>query len=141
MKYPLTRQLLIFLIFINFYSLSAGYLDYPLSYIIESCKITKLRLSPEKEEKEKVLEGRKKYKICMNFIMALSTTLNKRCMTANKEKISPRNSMTYADLSNVSSTSVLINEIINYSLKYPQYDNEMAWFHASRAISIKWPCK
>ena len=113
MKYPLTRKLLIFLIFINSYSFSEDYLAYPLSYIVASCEITKLRLSPEKEGKEKVLEGRKKYKTCMNFIMALSTTLNQRCMTMNKEKISPQNSMTYADLSNVSSTSELINEIIN----------------------------
>ena len=116
-------------------------MDYPLSYIIESCKITKQRISPEKEEQVKILEGKEKYKTCMNFVMALSTTLNKRCMTMNKEKISPHNAMTYADLTNVNATSELINEIINYSIKYPHFANQIAWLHASKAISQKWPCK
>ena len=40
----------------------------------------------------------------MNFIMSLSTTLNQRCISLKKKKISPESSMTYADLSNVKST-------------------------------------
>ena len=55
----------------------------------------------------------------MNFVMALTTTLNRRCISFKKEKISPKNSMTFADLSNVQSTTVLINEIIDYSIKKP----------------------
>ena len=45
----------------------------------------------------KSFRGRKKYKVCMNFIMALSTTLNRRCISFKKEKISPENAMTFAD--------------------------------------------
>jgi len=119
---------------------SESYLDYPLSFIVDACQITKKRFSPEKEEAEKVLEGRKKYFICMNFVMALTTTLNRRCISFKKEKISPKNSMTFADLSNVQSTTVLINEIIDYSIKNPHFLNQIAWLHASKAISQKWPC-
>ena len=48
--------------------------------------------------------------------------------------------MTFADLSNVQSTTVLINEIIDYSIKNPHFLNQIAWLHASKAISQKWPC-
>jgi len=77
----------------------------------------------------------------MNFIMSLSTTLNSRCMSSKKKEISPENAMTFADLSNVNSTSDLINEIIEYSNKYPHFLNQIGWLHASKAISQKWPCK
>ena len=76
----------------------------------------------------------------MNFIMALSTTLNERCMKIKKEKISPKNSMTYADLSNIDSTNELIDEIMAYSKRFPHFDNQIAWLHASKALSQKWPC-
>ena len=57
----------------------------------------------------------------MNFIISLSTTLNRRCISAKKEKLSPENSMTFADLSNVKSITELINEIIEYSDKNPSF--------------------
>tara|TARA_Y100001968_G_scaffold328238_1_gene375017 strand:+ start:143 stop:526 length:384 start_codon:yes stop_codon:yes gene_type:complete len=126
----------------NFCSLSAeSYLDYPLSYITDSCQIMKKRLSPENEPKEKIIDGRKKYRNCMNFILSLSTTLNKRCMLVKKKLISSEDAMTYADLSNVTSTNELIDEIMSYSKKYPHFINQIAWLHASKALSQKWPCK
>ena len=76
----------------------------------------------------------------MNFVMALTTTLNRRCISFKKEEISPKNAMTFADLSNVKSTTVLINEIIDYSIKNPHFLNQIAWLHAAKAISQKWPC-
>ena len=128
--------------FLNCYTLPAEeFLDYPLSYIIEACEITKQRLSLENESEEKISKNREKYKTCMNFIMSLSTTLSERCMSAKKEDINPENSMTYADLSILSSTQELIDEVLNYSLKYPHFNNQIAWLHASKAISQKWPCK
>ena len=61
--------------------------------------------------------------------MALTTTLNKkRCISFKKEKISPENSMTFADLSNVQSTADLINEIIDYSIKNPHFLNQIAYY-------------
>ena len=77
----------------------------------------------------------------MNFIISLSTTLNRRCISLKKNEISPENFMTFADLSKVHSTSDLINEVIDYSYKYPHFKNQIAWLHASKAISRKWPCK
>ena len=77
----------------------------------------------------------------MNFIISLSTTLNSRCIISQKDEISPENSMTFADLSNVQSTTDLINEIIEYSDKNPHFINQIAWLHASKAISQKLPCK
>ena len=65
---------------------SESYLDYPLSFIVDSCQITKKDFLLEKEEAEKVLEGRKKYYTCMNFVMALTTTLNRRCISFKKKK-------------------------------------------------------
>ena len=122
------------------YSKSESYFDYPLSYIVDSCQITKKRFSPEKEGTEKILEGRKKYNTCMNFVMALTTTLNRRCISFKKKKLHQKMHMTFADLSNVQSTKDLINEIIDYSLKNPHFLNQIAWLHASKAISQKWPC-
>ena len=50
--------------------------------------------------------------------------------------------MTYADLSNVKSTyKNLIDEIIELFKKNPHFNNQIAWLHASKAISQKWPCK
>ena len=47
---------------------SESYLDYPLSFIVDSCQITKKRFSPEKEDAEKVFRGKKKilymYELC-----------------------------------------------------------------------------
>tara|TARA_B100001989_G_scaffold127547_1_gene90121 strand:+ start:5930 stop:6358 length:429 start_codon:yes stop_codon:yes gene_type:complete len=123
------------------YANEINYSDYPLSYIIDSCRITKERNYKESFEKEKVLENRKKYNNCMNFIISLSTTLNRRCMFSQKDQISPENSMTFADLSSVQSITDLINEIIEYSEKNPHFINQIAWLHASKAISQKWPCK
>ena len=88
-----------------------------------------------------MLEGREKYSICMNFIMALSTTLNSRCLSSERKKLSPEEAFTYADLSDVHTTQDLIKEVLLYSKKYPQFDNQIAWLHAAKAISQKWPCK
>jgi len=123
------------------YAKDNNFTDYPLSFIVESCQITKQRSFPENIEQEQFYENKKKYYTCMNFIMSLSTTLNRRCMSSKKKEISPENSMTFADLSNVNSTSDLINEIIEYSNKYPHFLNQIGWLHASKAISQKWPCK
>lgn len=123
------------------YAKDDNFTDYPLSFIVESCLITKQRSFTENIEQEKFLENKKKYYTCMNFIMSLSTTLNRRCISSKKKEISPENAMTFADLSNVNSTSDLINEIIEYSYKYPHFLNQIAWLHASKAISQKWPCK
>ncbi len=123
------------------YANENNYSDYPLSYIIDSCLITKDRTHKESIEEEQILENRKKYNICMNFIISLSTTLNRRCMFSQKDEISPENSMTFADLSSVKSITDLINEIIEYSNKNPHFINQIAWLHASKAISQKWPCK
>ena len=119
---------------------SDNFLDFPLSHIIDSCRITQQRFSPETESQANILKGRNQYKTCMNFIMSLSTTLNQRCLTIKEKKLSPESSMTYADLSNVKSTYELIDEIILYSERFPHFNNQIAWLHASKAISQKWPC-
>ena len=141
MKNFLFKKLLT-IILSAFFSLSyaENFLDFPFAYIIEACKITQQRFSPEKETQENILKGRSQYKTCMNFIMSLSSTLNQRCISIRNKEITPENSMTYADLSSVKSTKELINEIINYSKKFPHFDNQIAWLHASKAISQRWPC-
>ena len=116
------------------------YYDYPLSFIVDACKITDTRTQPEEGMEEEMQVGRTKYRICMNFIMALSTTLNSRCMSKT-EKITPEESLTYADLSKVQSTKELINEIIFYYKNNLHFENQIAWVHASKAISQKWPCR
>ncbi len=88
-----------------------------------------------------MIEGRNKYYTCLNFIMALSTTLNSRCMALDKTDLTPEEALTYADLSSVHTTQALIKEVISYSIKYPHFDKQIAWLHASKAISQKWPCK
>lgn len=77
----------------------------------------------------------------MNFIMSLSTTLNSRCINSDYKKLSPEEAFTYADLSSVHTTQDLIKEVLLYSKNNPQYDNQIAWLHAAKAISQKWPCK
>ena len=77
----------------------------------------------------------------MNFIVALASTLNRRCISFKNEKISPKNAMTFADLSSVQSTTELINTILEYSENNPHFLNQIAWLHASKALSQKWPCK
>ena len=57
------------------------------------------------------------------------------------EKITPEESLTYADLSKVQSTKELINEIIFYYKNNLHFENQIAWVHASKAISQKWPCR
>ena len=133
--------IILFLCISYSYAKDNNFTDYPLSFIVEACLITKQRSFTENIEQEQFLENKKKYYTCMNFIMSLSTVLNRRCMSSKKKEISPENAMTFADLSNVNSTSDLINEIIEYSYKYPHFLNQIAWLHASKAISQKWPCK
>ena len=118
-----------------------NFYDYPMFFLVDACQITQQRNNPNDFSRNEILEGREKYSTCMNFIMSLSTTLNRRCIFSKMDEISPENSMTFADLSNVQSTSDLINEIIEYSNKNPHLINQIAWLHASKAISQKWPCK
>ena len=139
-KLLLKKLLTLFFLTYIFTSYAENFLDFSFGYIIEACEITQQRFSPEKETQENILKGRNQYKTCMNFIISLSTTLNQRCISVKKEEISSENSMTYADLSDVKSTTELINEIINYSKKFPHFDNQIAWLHASKAISQRWPC-
>ena len=54
--------------------------------------------------------------------------------------LNPEESFTYADLSEVHTTQDIIQEVLLYSKKYPQFDNQIAWLHAAKAISQKWPC-
>ena len=115
--------------------------DYPLYYLVDACEITHERYDPEKVGQDEMLEGRAKYRLCMNFIMSLSTTLNSRCMGTNKKKLTPEEAFTFADLSEVHATQDLIKEVIIYSKKNPHFNNQIAWLHASKAISQKWPCK
>ena len=39
------------------------------------------------------------------------------------------------------STKELINEIIFYYKNNLHFENQIAWVHASKAISQKWPCR
>tara|TARA_A100001011_G_scaffold400851_1_gene519900 strand:+ start:6356 stop:6799 length:444 start_codon:yes stop_codon:yes gene_type:complete len=118
-----------------------SFYDYPMIYLVEACQITQERYNPNEFGQEEVLEGRKRYSICMNFILSLSTTLNSRCINLGIKNLMPEESFTYADLSEVHTTQDLIKEILSYSKKYPQFDNQIAWLHAAKAISQKWPCR
>ena len=62
-------------------------------------------------------------------------------MALDKTDLTPEEALTYADLSSVHTTQALIKEVISYSIKYPHFDKQIAWLHASKAISQKWPCK
>lgn len=130
----------IFILLCNNTLISNDFYDYPLYFIVDACDITTQRIDPDKVSPEKMREGREKYSICMNFIMSLSTTLNSRCIAAVAKKITPEEALTYADLSEVHTTQDLIKEVINYSKTNPHFINQIAWLHASKAISQKWPC-
>ncbi|MAJ23887.1 MAG: hypothetical protein CMP36_00070 [Rickettsiales bacterium] len=133
--------LLVNLTLFNIKVWSNSFYDYPMFFLVNACNITQESFNPNEVSKKEMLEGKKKYNTCMNFIMSLSTTLNSRCMSLETEKINPEESMTYADLSDVFSTQDLIREVLLYSKNNPQFDNQIAWLHAAKAISQKWPCK
>ncbi len=133
--------LLIFFKIILFGQLFAeNFYDYPMFFLVDACQITQQRNNPNHFSQNEILKGREKYSTCMNFIMSLSTTLNSRCINLDKIDLSPEENFTYADLSEVHTTQDIIEEVLLYSKKFPQFDNEMAWLHASKAISQKWPC-
>ena len=117
-----------------------NFYDYPMFYLVDACQITQQRNDPTNFSQEEILEGRKKYATCMNFIMSLSTTLNSRCLNLEIKDLSPEENFTYADLSQVHTTQDIIQEVLLYSKKHPQFDNQIAWLHAAKAISQKWPC-
>ena len=143
MKNKKLNKIKIFLpvVFFSYSLFATAYIDYPLSYVVESCKIIQKRLNPKQASEDDFLIARNKYKTCMNFIMSLSTTLNQRCISIKNEMITPSNNITYADLSDVNSTKEIINEVIKYSERNPQFINQIAWLHATKAISKRWPCK
>ncbi len=133
--------LLIFLIIILPRALFANnFYDYPMSFLVDACKITQQRNNPNNYSNDEILKGREKYSTCMNFILSLSSTLNSRCINLEIKNLSPEENFTYADLSEVHTTQDIIQEVILYSKKFPQYDNQIAWLHAAKAISQKWPC-
>ena len=133
--------LLIFFKIILFGQLFAeNFYDYPMFFLVDACQITQQRNNPNDFSQNEILKGREKYSICMNFIMSLSTTLNSRCINLDTIDLSPEENFTYADLSEVHTTQDIIEEVLLYSKKFPQFDNQIAWSHASKAISQKWPC-
>ena len=133
--------LLIFFKIILFGQLFAeNFYDYPMFFLVDACQITQQRNNPNHFSQNEILKGREKYSTCMNFIMSLSTTLNSRCINLDKIHLSPEENFTYADLSEVHTTQDIIQEVLLYSKKYPQFDNQIAWLHAAKAISQKWPC-
>ena len=117
-----------------------NFYDYPMFFLVDACKITQQRNNPSNFSKDEILEGREKYSTCMNFILSLSSTLNSRCINLEIKDLSPEENFTYADLSEVHTTQDIIQEVLLYSKKFPQYDNQIAWLHAAKAISQKWPC-
>ncbi len=117
-----------------------NFYDYPMSFLVDACQITQQRHDPNDFSQNEILKGREKYSTCMNFIMSLSTTLNSRCINLEKTDLSPEEYFTYADLSEVHTTQDIIQEVLLYAKKFPQFDNQIAWLHASKAISQKWPC-
>ena len=128
------------LMFLSKLSFANNFYDYPMFFLVDACQITQQRNNPNNFSQSEILEGREKYSTCMNFIMSLSTTLNSRCMSLDKADLSPEENFTYADLSKVHTTQDIIQEVLLYSKKFPQFDNQIAWLHASKAISQKWPC-
>ena len=117
-----------------------NFYDYPMFFLVDACKITQQRYNPDNFSQDEILEGREKYSTCMNFILSLSSTLNSRCINLESTDLSPEENFTYADLSKVHTTQDIIQEVLLYSKKFPQFDNQIAWLHASKAISQKWPC-
>ena len=133
--------LLIFAIFFLLRELFANnFYDYPMFFLVDACKITQQRYNPDNFSQDEILKGREKYSTCMNFILSLSSTLNSRCINLESTDLSPEENFTYADLSKVHTTQDIIQEVLLYSKKFPQFDNQIAWLHASKAISQKWPC-
>ena len=131
----------IFFIFVLSRLLFANdFYDYPMFFVVDACKITQQRNNPDNFSRDEILQGREKYSICMNFILSLSSTLNSRCLNLELTNLSPEENFTYADLSEVHTTQDIIKEVLLYSKKFPQFDNQIAWLHASKAISQKWPC-
>ena len=117
-----------------------NFYDYSMFFLVDACQITQQRNNPNNFSRNEILKGREKYSTCMNFIMSLSTTLNSRCINLKTTDLSPEESFTYADLSEIHTTQDIIQEVLLYSKKFPQFDNQIAWLHASKAISQKWPC-
>ena len=122
------------------YVISSEYHDYSLGYIYDACEVAKESINLYKSDNENFNEGREKFRTCMNFVVSLSTTLNSRCISSVAGELKPKNALTYADLSEVRSTTQLIDELINYTDKNPQFINQVAWVHVSKAFSQKWPC-
>ena len=133
--------LIFFTIILTKQLISNNFYDYPMFFLVDACQITQQRYNPDNFSQDEILKGREKYSICMNFIMSLSTTLNSRCINLEITELSPEENFTYADLSEVHTTQDIIQEVLLYSKKYPQFDNQIAWLHAAKAISQKWPCK
>ena len=136
--YKLIKRYLIFshLFCAIIFNSKADSYDYSLGYIVDSCKVT--------TERKKIThrdEGINKYRTCMNFIMALSSSLNSRCIMLEEKSLPSKKSLLYADLSDVDSTGDLVMVVINYQKKYPHFSRQLAWVHASKALSQKWPCK
>ena len=136
-----TLIFIFFLIFLPKLSFANNFYDYPMFFLVDSCQITQQRNNPNDFTRDEILKGREKYSTCMNFIMSLSTTLNSRCLNLQTKDLSPEENFTYADLSKVNTTQDIIQEVLLYSKKNPQFDNQIAWLHAAKAISQKWPCK
>ena len=132
--------LIFFTMILSKLSFANNFYDYPMFFLVDACQITQQRNNPNNFSQDEILEGRKKYSTCMNFIMSLSTTLNSRCINLETTDLSPEENFTYADLSKVNTTQDIIQEVLLYSKKYPQFDNQIAWLHAAKAISQKWPC-
>ena len=119
----LYKVLALFYFFVIFTKLlvANNFYDYPMFYLVDACKITQQRHNPNNFSQEEILEGREKYSVCMNFIMSLSTTLNSRCMNLEEKDLLPEEQFTFADLSQVHTTQDLIQEVLLYSQKYPQF--------------------
>ena len=126
--------LLIFFIIILPRQLFANnFYDYPMFFLVDACQITQQRNNPNNFSQDEILKGREKYSTCMNFIMSLSTTLNSRCINLEITDLSPEENFTYADLSEVHTTQDIIQEVLLYSKKFPQFDNQIAWLHAVKS--------
>ena len=132
--------LIFFIIILSKLLFANNFYDYPMFFLVDACQITQQRNNPNNFSQNEILKGREKYSTCMNFIMSLSTTLNSRCINLDITDLSPEENFTYADLSKVHTTQDIIQEVLLYSKKFPQFDNQIAWLHASKAISQKWPC-
>ena len=135
-----TFTLIFALMFLSKLSFANNFYDYPMFFLVDACQITQQRNDPNDFSQDEILEGREKYSTCMNFILSLSSTLNSRCINLESTNLSPEENFTYADLSKVHTTQDIIQEVLLYSKKFPQFDNQIAWLHAAKAISQKWPC-